>query len=144
VVICMERGADLHTAQLMPLPLTLSCFSEIRIGFTFLVPAHPGSPDKGPLNVCVCVCVCVCVSCNSSISMSLQWTECSAMILMMSSESTRHSYSFNSTNSHSSFASRNGTASQQHNNNNSYLASQGRLGSRVVSVLDSGAELGLG
>jgi len=45
----------LHMAQLMPLPLTVSCFSKIQIGFTFLVPAHPGSPDKGPLNRCVCV-----------------------------------------------------------------------------------------
>jgi len=53
VVICLERGADLHMVQLMPLPLTVSCFSEIQIGFTFLVPAHPGSPDKGPLNGCV-------------------------------------------------------------------------------------------
>jgi len=32
--------------QVMPLPLTVSCFSEIQIGFTFLVPAHPGSPGK--------------------------------------------------------------------------------------------------
>jgi len=56
VVICLERGADLHIAQLMPLPLTVSCFSKIQIGFTFLVPAHPGSPGNGPLNVCVCVC----------------------------------------------------------------------------------------
>ena len=39
VVICLERGADLHMAQLMPLPLTASCFSKIQIGFTFLVPA---------------------------------------------------------------------------------------------------------
>ena len=46
VVICLERGADLHMAQLMPLPLTVSCSSKIQIGFTFLVPAHP---DKGPL-----------------------------------------------------------------------------------------------
>jgi len=38
------RGTDLHTAQLMPLPLTVSCFSKIQTGFTFLVPAHPGSP----------------------------------------------------------------------------------------------------
>ena len=53
VVICHERGADLHTAQLMPLPLTVSCFSKIQIGFTFLVPAHPGSPGKGPLNGCL-------------------------------------------------------------------------------------------
>ena len=47
--ICLERGADLHTAQLMPLPLTVSCFSKIQIGFTFLVPAHPGSPGKRDL-----------------------------------------------------------------------------------------------
>jgi len=44
MVICLERGADLHTTQLMPLPLTVSCFSKIQIGFTFLVPAHLGSP----------------------------------------------------------------------------------------------------
>jgi len=56
VVICLERGADLHMAQLMPLPLTVSCFSKIQNGFTFLVPAHPVVPDKGPLNGCVCVC----------------------------------------------------------------------------------------
>ena len=60
MVICLERGADLHMSQLMSLPLTVSCFSEIQIGFTFLVLAHPGSPDKRPLNGCVCVCVCVC------------------------------------------------------------------------------------
>jgi len=53
VVICLEQGADLHMAQLMPLPHTVSCFSKIQIGFTFLVPAHLGSPGKGPLNVCV-------------------------------------------------------------------------------------------
>ena len=44
IVICLERGADLHMVQLMPLPLTVSCVSKIQIGFTFLVPAHPGSP----------------------------------------------------------------------------------------------------
>jgi len=53
MVICLVRGADLHMAQLMPVPLTVSCFSKIPIGFTFLVPAHPGSPGKGPLNGCV-------------------------------------------------------------------------------------------
>jgi len=47
VVICLERGADLHfMAQLMPLPLTVSCFSKIQIGFSFLVPDHSGSPGK--------------------------------------------------------------------------------------------------
>ena len=54
MVICLERGADLHTAQLMPLPLTVSCFSKIQIGFTFLVPAHPGSPGKRAVKrVCI-------------------------------------------------------------------------------------------
>jgi len=57
MVICLERGADLHMAQLMPLLLTASWFSKIQIGFTFLVPAYPGSPGKGLLNGCVCVCV---------------------------------------------------------------------------------------
>ena len=46
MVICLERGADLHMAQLVPLPLTVSCVSEIQIGFTFLVPAHLGSPGQ--------------------------------------------------------------------------------------------------
>jgi len=42
----VERSADLHMVQLMPLPLTVSCFSKIQIGFAFLVPAHPGSPGQ--------------------------------------------------------------------------------------------------
>ena len=46
MVICLERFADLHMAQLMSLPLTDSCFSKIQTGFTFLVPAHLGSPRK--------------------------------------------------------------------------------------------------
>jgi len=46
MVICLERGVDLHMAQLMPLPLTVSCVSKVQIGFTFLVPADPGSPGK--------------------------------------------------------------------------------------------------
>ena len=46
MVICLERDADLHMAQLMPLLLTVSCFSKIQIGFTFLAPAYPGGPGK--------------------------------------------------------------------------------------------------
>jgi len=58
VVICLDRGAELHIAQLMPLPLTVSCFSKIQIGFTFLVPDHPGSRGRRAVKrVCVCVCV---------------------------------------------------------------------------------------
>jgi len=45
MVICLERGADLHNmAQLMPVPLTVSCFSKIQVGFTCLILAHLGSP----------------------------------------------------------------------------------------------------
>jgi len=58
MVICLERGADLHMSQLMPLPLNVSCFSKIQIGFTFLVLAHPGCPGKRVVKwVDVCVCV---------------------------------------------------------------------------------------
>jgi len=54
--VCLERGADLHLDQLMLLPLTVSCFSKIQIGFTFLVPAHPDSPGQRAVKrVCVCV-----------------------------------------------------------------------------------------
>jgi len=57
MVICLERDVDLHMAQLMPLPLTVSCFIKIRIAFTFLVLAHPGSPRKRAVKrACVCVC----------------------------------------------------------------------------------------
>jgi len=56
MVIGLEQGADLHIAQLMPLPLTVSCSSKIHIGFTFLVPAHPGRPGQRAVKrVCVCV-----------------------------------------------------------------------------------------
>jgi len=72
MVICLEQGADLHLVQLMPLPLTVFCFSKIQIGSTFLVPAHLGSPGKRAVKwlyvcvcacvrACVCVCLCVCV-----------------------------------------------------------------------------------
>ena len=68
MVICLERGADLHMAQLMPLPLTVFCSSKILIGFTYLLPAHLGSPGQRAVK-CVCVCVfvqltfhaCICV-----------------------------------------------------------------------------------
>ena len=63
MAICLEQGADLHMAQLMPLPLTVSCFSKIQIGFTFmvigftfLVPAHPGNSGQRVVErVCVCL-----------------------------------------------------------------------------------------
>jgi len=57
VVICLERGADLHMAQLMPLPLTVSRFGKIHIGLPFWYWLARVVLDKGPLNVCVNVCV---------------------------------------------------------------------------------------
>ena len=66
MVICLERGADVHMAQLMPLLLTVSCFSKIQIGFTFLVPAHPGSPGKRAVKQ-------VCVYIHSFILMTNTW-----------------------------------------------------------------------
>jgi len=58
VVVCLQQAADLHMAQLMPLPLTVSFFSKIQIGFTFLVLANLASTGKMAVKrVCVCVCV---------------------------------------------------------------------------------------
>jgi len=66
MVICLERDADLHMAQLMPKPLTFSCFIKIQTGFNFLVAAQPGSFRPRQLNGCVRACVSVCVNvCNS-------------------------------------------------------------------------------
>ena len=54
MVICLEQGADLHMAQLMPLPLTVFCFSKIQIGSTFLVLAHRGrTGQRAVKRVCV-------------------------------------------------------------------------------------------
>jgi len=65
VVICLQRGADLHMAQLMPLQLTVCCFSKFQIGFTFLVPAHPGSPGKRAVKrVCVLFRGCIHTQCT--------------------------------------------------------------------------------
>jgi len=53
MVICLERCADLHMAQRMPLPLTVSCFSKIQIGLPFWYRLTRVVMDKGPLNGCV-------------------------------------------------------------------------------------------
>ena len=54
VVVTLKQGADMHMAQLMPVSLTVSCFSKIQIGFTFLVLAHPGSTGQRDVKrVCV-------------------------------------------------------------------------------------------
>ena len=75
MVMCLEGDADLHMAQVMPMPLIVSCFSKIQIGFTFLIPAHLGSPGKRAVKQeCVCVslvklwlvwhCCIVCIKCT--------------------------------------------------------------------------------
>jgi len=57
MVICLKRGAELHMAQLMPLPLTVSCLGKIQTGFTFLLLADTGSPGQRAVKrVCVRVC----------------------------------------------------------------------------------------
>ena len=78
MVICLEWDADLNVVQLMPLPLTVSCFSKIQIGFTFLVPAHQDSIRQRAIKwvrvysvlgrkarvilwACLCVCLSVCL-----------------------------------------------------------------------------------
>jgi len=56
MVIYLDRDADLHMVQLMPLPLTVCCFSKIQIAFTFLVSAHRGSPGQRAVKrVRVCI-----------------------------------------------------------------------------------------
>jgi len=72
VVICLERGADLHMAQLMPLPLTVSCFSKIQIGFTFLVPAYLGSPGQRAVNL-MCVRVLNFTFCKAVLCVATRW-----------------------------------------------------------------------
>jgi len=71
MVICLERGADLHMAQLMPLPLTVSSFSKIRIGFTFLVLAHPGSPGQWAVEL-ACMCAVIQIHCTLQVSALLK------------------------------------------------------------------------
>jgi len=84
MVICLERGADVHVAQQMPLSLTVSCFSKIQIGFTFLVPAYLGSPGQRAVKwVCVCMpicyfdvgvfyCNCILKLCNDAIDLAIR------------------------------------------------------------------------
>jgi len=56
MVICLEQDADLHMAQLMPLPLTVYCFSKIQIGFTFRYWLTRLVPEKRAVKwACVCV-----------------------------------------------------------------------------------------
>ena len=84
MVICLERGPDFHIALLMPLPLTVSCFSKIQTGFSFLVPAHHGSPGQRAVKW-VCVCVCVRPNCNCCLLMrpvtDVLWSVCLSVSL---------------------------------------------------------------
>jgi len=83
VVICMKRDADLYMAQLMPLPLTVSCFSKIQIGSTFLVPAHLGSHGKRAVKrVCVCVYVCMYARYEDSVDNTVENSSVLSLIRM--------------------------------------------------------------
>jgi len=72
MVIWLEQDADLHMAQLMPLPLTVSCFSKIQTGLPFWYWLTWVVPEKGPLNGCVCVCVVIECMLNSLVNASIQ------------------------------------------------------------------------
>ena len=58
MVICLELGADLHMAELMPLPLLSLASVKSRLVLPFWYRLTSVVPEKGPLNGCVCVCVC--------------------------------------------------------------------------------------
>jgi len=73
MVICLERGAHLHMAKLMQLPLAVSCFSKIRIDFTFLVPAHPCSPGKRAVKR---VCVWIAYYRNKTVAVTAEFVLC--------------------------------------------------------------------
>ena len=64
MVIYLEQVADLHMAQLMPLPLTVSCFSKIHLVVPFCYRLTRVVPEKGPLNGCVYVCMVPFAGCN--------------------------------------------------------------------------------
>ena len=90
MVICLERDADLHMAQLMTLPLTVSCFSKIQIGFTFLVPAHLGSPGKRAVKqVCVCACADTLVSSASEVTTLWRYTNLFIIIIIIITNQAR-------------------------------------------------------
>ena len=79
MVICLERGANLHMAQRISLPLTVFCFSKIQIGFTFLVPALLGSPGQRAVKR-VCVCVCAKVGCKGLYCIKLKvYVQCGSV-----------------------------------------------------------------
>ena len=85
MVVCLERGADLHMAQLIPLPLTVSCFSKIQFGFTFLVPVHLGSPGQRAVKrarVCVCVCVCARARTRARVPTTRQYAMCFEILMV--------------------------------------------------------------
>jgi len=72
MIFCLERGADLHMAQLMPLSLTVSCYSKIQIGLTFLVLANPGSPGQRAVKwVCVLLLLLLfCLHCFNTVGLA--------------------------------------------------------------------------
>jgi len=72
MVTCLELSANLHMAQLMPLPLTVSCFSKIRLVLPFWYRLTRVVLEKGPLNGCVCVCH-GCVLCTALVKFAFDY-----------------------------------------------------------------------
>jgi len=86
-----------HMAQWIPLPLIVSCSSKIHIGFTFLVPAHPGSPGQRAVKrVCVCVhvcmCVCMCACACACVCIAWSYALCNALIIITSVEAAHNAF----------------------------------------------------
>jgi len=54
VLICLVQGADLHMAQLMPLPIIVFCSSKSRLVLPFWYWFTLVVPGKAPLNGCCC------------------------------------------------------------------------------------------
>jgi len=87
VVICRERGADLHIAQVIPLPLNVSCSSKIQIGFTILVAAYLGSPGKRAVKrVCVCARVHNCTNALSEIDSKIRQKASDILSVLLTSD----------------------------------------------------------
>ena len=91
MVICLELSADLHIAQWIPLPLTVSCFSKIQIGFSFLLPAHVGSPGQRAVKrVHVCVMWYAFLYTNDSWSCIFQFCRCCDGLPRVSKETAKY------------------------------------------------------
>jgi len=61
MVVCLGQGADLHMAQLMSLPLTISCFLALPFWCRLTWVVLDNIQEGRKTIVCVCACVHACV-----------------------------------------------------------------------------------